>query len=363
MGDEERGITKAADGSEAPAQARDQDHPGLLAQRLVLGLAGVVLLAFILIKLKAVLLPTVLAFLVCCVLNPVVEAFNRRGVPRLPAVALTLAVGAGLVWLVLNHVLASLSDFREGLPPYAAKLGAMAGRLADGVSGRLDLATLSMIRERLADLSLGAPIAGLVDNFVSLTGHLALTLLFTLYFLPALPGLPDKVRAAFEGRRGERLGDAVLTIIDQVQRYVLAKTSLSLGLAAAVTVACHAFGVDFATTWGVFAFFLNFIPNLGVPVAVLPPVMVYAAQRGLGPGLWLLATLSVLQLISANLVEPKVLGRSVNLSPTATILSILVWGWIWGLVGMILAVPLMAVVKLACQNIPSLRPVASLMGG
>jgi predicted PurR-regulated permease PerM len=137
---------------------------------------------------------------------------------------------------------------------------------------------------------------------------------------------------------------------------------LSLALGLAVTLACHAFDVDFTTTWGIFAFFLNFIPNIGVPVATLPPTLICLLQHGGGPSVKLLVTLLAIQMIHGNLVEPKVLGRSVDLSPTATLLALLVWGWIWGLVGMILAVPLMAVVKLACQNFPAWRPVSSLMG-
>ena len=202
----------------------------------------------------------------------------------------------------------------------------------------------------------------LMDYVMSFTGHLMLTLLLTLYFLPALPALPGKIRSAFHGVRGEKIGSAVLTVIAQVQRYVLAKTLLSLGLGLAVTAACYAFKVDFTATWGIFAFFLNFVPNLGVPIATLHPVIVCLVQYGPGSSLKLLIALAAIQIVSGNIVEPKILGRSVNLSPTATLLAILVWGWIWGPIGMILAVPLMSVVKLTCQNFPALRPAADLMG-
>jgi predicted PurR-regulated permease PerM len=333
-----------------------------MGQRLIIGLAGVFLLAILLIQLKAVLLPTMLAFLICCVLNPLVETFKRRGIPKIVAIVLTLALGLGLIWLIFNYILASLAAFKDGFPRYAEKIDVLADHLTGLVSGRLDLMTVNIVRERISEISLGGSLSMLMDYVMSFTGHLTLTLLLTLYFLPGLPTLPGKLRHAFPGTRGERLGDAMLTIISQVQRYVLAKTLLSLGLGLAVTLACHAFEVDFTTTWGIFAFFLNFIPNLGVPVATLPPVLICLVQYGPGSCLRLLATLLALQLISGNLVEPRVLGRSVNLSPTTTLLALLVWGWIWGLIGMILAVPLMAVVKLTCQNFPALRPVASLMG-
>jgi predicted PurR-regulated permease PerM len=336
--------------------------PGQLGQLLVLGLAGVFLIAILLIELKVVLLPMVLAFLVCCVLNPLVEIFKKWGLPRFAAIILTLALGFGLIWLILNYVLASLTSFKDGFPRYAENIKDLGDYLTGLISGRFDFMTVGLVRDQLSKLSFGGSISMLMDYVMSFTGHLTLTALLTFYFLPALPTLPGKLRSAFPGRRGETIGGAVLTVIGQVQRYVLAKTLLSLGLGLAVTAACYAFEVDFAGTWGIFAFFLNFIPNLGVIVATFPPFLICALQYGPGAGLKLLIALAAVQIVSGNLVEPKVLGRSVNLSPTATLLAILVWGWIWGPVGMILAVPLMAVIKLTCQNFPALRPLASLMG-
>jgi predicted PurR-regulated permease PerM len=348
---------------ESPSGPRAPEAPlGQLGPRLALSLGGVFLLAILLIQLKVVLLPTVLAFLACCVLNPMVEAFRRRGLPRAVSVVLALAVGLGLIWLIFNYVVSSLTEFKDGFPRYAPNIQSLIDYVTAKVTDRFDLVTLTMIRQRLSSLSFGGVLSMLLNYVLTFAGHLTLTLLFILYFLPALPALPDKLRSAFPGERGQRLGRAMIDIIGQVQRYVLAKTLLSLALGLAVTLACHAFGVDFTTTWGVFAFFLNFIPNIGVPVATLPPVLVCLVQFGPASCLKLLAVLLALQLVHGNLVEPKVLGRSVDLSPTATLLALLVWGWIWGLIGMILAVPLMAVVKLACQNFPALRPAAALMG-
>ncbi|MDR2455727.1 MAG: AI-2E family transporter [Deltaproteobacteria bacterium] len=362
----EAGAAEPPPGSDrgAPheADAAPAALPGQLGQLLVLGLAGVFLIAILLIELKVVLLPMVLAFLVCCVLNPLVEIFKKWGLPRFAAIILTLAVGFGLIWLIMNYVLASLTSFKDGFPRYAENIKELGDYLTRLISGRFDFTTVGLVRDQLSKLSFGGSISMLMDYVMSFTGHLTLTALLTFYFLPALPTLPDKLRGAFPGRRGETIGGAVLTVIGQVQRYVLAKTLLSLGLGLAVTIACYAFKVDFAGTWGIFAFFLNFIPNLGVVVATVPPFLICIVQYGPGAGLKLLIALAAVQIVSGNLVEPKVLGRSVNLSPTATLLAILVWGWIWGPIGMILAVPLMAVVKLTCQNFPALRPLASLMG-
>jgi predicted PurR-regulated permease PerM len=155
---------------------------------------------------------------------------------------------------------------------------------------------------------------------------------------------------------------AVAQAGEQIQRYILAKTLLSCGLALALTSICYAFKVDFAASWGIFAFLLCFIPNLGPPLAVAPPFLVCLVQYGTSRALWLLAVLSLLEAVYGNWIEPLILGRSVHLSPTVTLLSFLFWGWLWGGVGMVLAVPLMAAVKCSCDNFKSLKPIGTLMG-
>jgi predicted PurR-regulated permease PerM len=144
----------------------------------------------------------------------------------------------------------------------------------------------------------------------------------------------------------------------------MAKTASSLLTGLGVTLTCLFFGLDFAVTWGVFGAALNFVPNLGSILTVLPPAAVALVQPELGDlssALGLAAVLTMVMVLNGSVLEPLMLERNVNLSPTASLLSLFLWGWLWGVMGLIVAVPAMVVVKFTCDNIESLRPIGVLL--
>jgi AI-2 transport protein TqsA len=320
------------------------------------------MLALIMTYLKVILLPMVLAFFITLILNPLATKFQAWGLPRPLAVLATVFLGLASVWLTANFIFTSLIAFRDGLPAYQDRLNALYDQLTALRDSRFSFLTFDLIKTHLSSFSFGGVFTGVFNNFFSLTGYLLLTAVFILYFLPAIPILPGKLQKAFPGPKGLELCRAVEGITDQIQRYILVKSLLSAGLGLLVGLACHVFGVDFAATWGIFAFFLNFIPTLGAIVASLGPAILCAIQISWGTALWFLLVLIVVMVLTGNFIEPRILGRSVNLSPTVAFLSILAWGWLWGGVGMIVAVPATAVIKFACERLPGLKPVGQLMG-
>ena len=130
-----------------------------------------------------------------------------------------------------------------------------------------------------------------------------------------------------------------------------------------VWIVLKIFGVDFAFLFGLLAFALNYIPNIGSLIATALRVGFAFFQFGnFWTPFWILIITTVLDNILGNIVEPRVMGKGLGLSPLLVFFSLLFWGWLWGIPGMILSVPLTAVVRIVCQNIPALRPVAVLMG-
>jgi predicted PurR-regulated permease PerM len=327
-----------------------------------LGLATLVLLSFILVQLKIVLLPVVMAFFIGCLLNPLVAFFRRHHFPRGVAVTAALLLGLAALWLAFNYVMLSLTTLLEGLPGYAPKMEGLLPSLTGFLGRHFKFLTPELLTSQLSGLSFGGLFSSFFSSLLSVTGYVVLTVVLTLYFLPALDGFPAKLQRAFPAPRGEILGGAVRQISAQIQRFILYKTILCVSLGAVFTLVCHLFKVDFAGSWGVMAFLFCFIPNLGAPLAILPPFLVCQAQYGWTSALWLLAVLVAAEALFGNYVEPKFLGRSINLSPTATFLAIIAWGWLWGAVGMIIAVPLMAVVRLTFDQLPGFRPFSALMG-
>jgi predicted PurR-regulated permease PerM len=150
----------------------------------------------------------------------------------------------------------------------------------------------------------------------------------------------------------------------QVRQYLLTKTLISLGTGALTTVILWIFGVDFALFWGFLAFLFNFIPNVGSLMAVVFPVLLAFLQFDtLVQPFLVLALLVGTQSTMGNIIEPKVMAFSLNLSPLVVLVALIFWGWLWGVVGMIIAVPMTAIIKIVFENIEDLQPLARLLGG
>jgi AI-2 transport protein TqsA len=165
-----------------------------------------------------------------------------------------------------------------------------------------------------------------------------------------------------DGRAG-RVRSMLEAINGQVRKYLVIKTAMSLVNGLMVWIVLALFGVDFAALFGLLAFLLNFIPSIGSLLATALRVGFAFFQFGtFWTPLWILVVTVSLDTVMGSFLEPKIMGKGLGLSPLLVFFSLLFWGWLWGIPGMILSVPLTAVVKIVCQNIPALRPVAVLMG-
>ncbi len=151
----------------------------------------------------------------------------------------------------------------------------------------------------------------------------------------------------------------------QIRSYLALKTIISIFTGMAFGMALRLFGVPMAFTFGVMAFLLNFVPNVGPLVASLLPIPLIILDPN-GTIIWMAITITVIcsiQLISGNLVEPKIMGNSSDLHPVTILLALMFWGMMWGVIGMFLATPITAAVKIVLERIDQTRPIASLMAG
>ncbi len=332
--------------------------------QVFLFLAVALILGWLLVTFKFIFLPMFLALFATFLLSPPVEWLYRRGLPRPLGIVITLAAAVGLCWLAASYISVSFVAFHDGFPKYEERIQELLAR-AKTLSQGFSFITADRVRDALQSISLSGLVGGTLNSFFTIVGYTSITLLFLLYFLPAFPRAADKIKRAFPDKRGHLLCQALTSVGRQVQSYIWAKTLTSLITGAGVTLPCLFFGVDFAVTWGVFAALLNFIPTIGTVLSVVPPVLVCALQPdlgGLGTALWLAGVLVVVMGLTGNVMEPLILGQSVNLSPTASLLALFLWGFLWGTVGMLIAVPAMAMVKFTCDSIEGLKPIGVMLG-
>jgi len=322
------------------------------------------MIGWLLVNLKFIFLPLFLAFFGAFLLSPPVEGLRRLGLPRPLAIILALAVAAVLVWLGSRYVVSNLLAFRDGLPRYEESLALLIGQARD-LTDSFPFLTVERLRNAMSGASLAGLVGEALNSFFTVLGYLLAALVFLLYFLAGYPSFPDRLRRAFPDQRGPLLCRAFEDIGRQVKSYILAKTASSLLTGLVVTLICMFFGLDFAVTWGIFGAALNFVPNIGAVLTILPPAAVALVQPGLdGPStaLGLSVALAVAQFIIGNILEPLILERNVNLAPAASLLALFLWGWLWGTVGLIIAVPAMVIIKFTCDNIESLNPIGVLLG-
>ncbi len=335
---------------------------------------------WILGQLAAVLRPLLLAAFLGYVLMPYYSRLRHR-LP--PALAIGLLAGATAVVLVILALTAyaSLIGLTEELPQLkgrAVMLVDEANSFVDRQAAAMGLPTTggeppsepgvaptkpakhprqdAIVERSLAWLSDAANVAagGLLEA--------ATAGLYLMFLLVGAERLPDRVRAAYPPDRAEQILDVAGRINSAIISYLKAKVKSSLILAIPVGVVLAVLGVKFALLWAVLTFLCNFIPYIGSVVAYTLPVGFGFLQLDLGyRPVTVAALLLVCHLVSAMVIEPMILGRAVGLSPLVILAALTVWGLVWGIPGMFLAVPLTVVLKIVFGHIEATRPVASLL--
>ena len=325
---------------------------------LFFALAFVMLLAAGLALARPYAVPIAVAVLIWFLINAMAEAM-QRAVPRAPwwvvlILAVALLFGAiGLMGSIVAGSLAALGAGVEGLD--AALVAALNGTLARfGLPQRLDLEMLhaGIDLERLFRLAFDT-VRGFASD-VSLIFLYVMFLLIDQRFyrskLAALVPNPDR-RAALE----ETLRD----IADTTRTYLWLMTAISAGVGVLTGLVCAVFGVPGAAFWGFLAFALNYIPTIGSILAVaIPSVYALLSLPSDTVLLGIVPLLSAVQFTAGEIVLPRVMGRRLNLSAFVILLSLVVWGALWGPAGMFLAIPIMVILTIVLAAFPATRPIA-----
>jgi len=310
---------------------------------------------------RPVLIPFILAVFLSYVIDPALTFLTRCRCPRPWAVPVVLVGTFVFLYLLGVLVYSSGKAFVTDLPKYQERLAEISGFLARGIGPvRIDLPSA------LGSLDinqLGRVVVKAIGPFFTVLGKLLLVFLFLVFIVAGRGRADAKIpRAIGDGHAG-RVRAIMDRINGQVQRYLIIKTAIGLGNGLMVWIVLSAFGVDFALLFGLLAFALNYIPNIGSVIATVLRVGFAFFQFGtFWTPFWILVITTGLDNVLGNVVEPRVMGKGLGLSPLLVFFSLLFWGWLWGIPGMILSVPLTAVVRIVCQNVPALKPVAVLMG-
>jgi len=319
---------------------------------------------------RALLLPLVLALLLSYLLAPLVRLFGRVRVKPALGAAIVLLSLVGLVVYGISRLAEpaagwlekapfSLQQLKQKLLPLKRPMEKVAQ-----ASGEIDkltstdegqTKTVVVQRNALADAIMTQTpefIASGVVMLILLYFLLAYDGVFLAKITRAIPRLTDKKRAV----------SIVREIEMQISRYLLTITLINIGLGTAVGVAVHFLGLRNPIMWGVLVALLNFVPYLGALTGIICMTLgAVLSFDSLGYALAIPASYLILATLEGNFITPLVLGRSLTLNPVIILIALTFWGWMWGISGMILAVPILATFKIFCDHIEPMSPIGEFM--
>jgi predicted PurR-regulated permease PerM len=236
--------------------------------------------------------------------------------------------------------------------------------LSQQAGGVLERFGMEHSQEAIPDLFDPQRIMGMVRTTLSNASGVAATgllvLLAVLFILAEAPSLKAKLQVAFNP--SPEAEERINQLLKRLSQYMSIKTLTSLATGVLIWAWLAFLGVDFAPLWGVLAFLLNFVPTIGSIVAAVPPVLLALVQLGFSEALFAAAGFMAVNIGIGNFVEPRIMGRGLGISTLAVFVSLLFWGWIFGLVGMFLAVPLTAALIATLDASAHTRPLAIMLG-
>lgn len=335
---------------------------------VLLSVLAVVAVGLVLLELRSVLLPFAGAVLLSYLFKPVVIWMKGRGVPMPLALVVVLLLVTVMLAGLGGILYSTTSSFLIALPRYEVRLlriseAGMVWTSQIASKWGLDLETYFAATAIDLGTITSALQAGLT-SFLGIFGNGLIVLLFLMFMLAGTGNLRSKIAVAFSSDRAAKVSEITHNIDGQIKEYLLAKTLISLATGILTTAITLIIGVDFAFLWGFLAFLLNFVPTFGSIVATIFPVIIALLQfESLFVPVLVLVLLMGTQFTMGNIIEPRLMGARLNLSPLAVLFSIIFWAWLWGPWGMVMAVPITASLKIVFENIEGLRPISVLLSG
>jgi AI-2 transport protein TqsA len=354
--------------------------------RFFITIIGLVVIGIVLKELSGIFVPLVIAIFLYFVFTPLNSWLINKKMPMIIITLLDIAITFGLLYGVGRIVVDSFFQFSESLPIYGDKLSNMVRATAASWGLTDPFFTQFSFDQLLASLNVKSIAGGLFSSTISLLGNVLFVLFFFVFVLsgnktiyeaikhryvfkkvsPELKKIKknlqrsdkmvdeEKLLDKFQHERHlreQQLETTFKKITEQIQRYIIAKVGINLLAGIVTTIVLSIIGVDFPIVWGLFVFLFNFIPTIGSALALVFPVLFTLVQFDtFGTVIVVLVLMASIQTLAFNVAEPMVLGKRLNLNPLLILLSVLVWGYIWGIVGMLLSVPLTAIIKIIISN-------------
>lgn len=340
-----------------PGSDRAQPNT-LLNTTLIMGL--ILMSIFAMMAGKSLLVPFAMALLLWFVINALARRLGKlaghEGEPRLGALAAAILIVIAACIAVAEVIATNVSAMVERAPTYLANIDVLSEKL----SGLIGLEAFGQLTAAIDSFDFDGLLLSLANGAAGVAGGVGTVVMYIAFLLAEQQFIGKKLRAMARSDERHTKVSAVFEEIGQrVRTYLFTKSLTSIAMAAIVWVALEIAGVDFAGFWAFLVFVLNFIPVVGGIISGLFPAALALVQfPTLTPFLIVVAGVGLAHMIIGNVVEPKYVGSSVNLSPLVVILALSIWGFIWGVAGMFLCVPITVIGMIIFSEFQSTQPIA-----
>jgi AI-2 transport protein TqsA len=328
------------------------------------GMILVWLTGYMLIAGRGLLIPVIIAIFIWHLLNTTNVSMRRlpyvgEHFPQWLSMVLALFVVSVFVKILIDIIANNVNDVIAASSRYQENLMGIFNRIDD----YFHIKILTNLDSFIKNLSVQGILVNIYGVFTALTGSALLIILYVVFLFVEQHYFQQKMDALFPQRNNRELVDNIIThIVNDTQTYLGIKTFLSLITATSSWIIMKSVGLDFAAFWALLIFFLNFIPNIGAIVATAFPMLLALIQfDSWVPFVIITSGIVTIQFVVGNIIEPRYLSKSLNLSPLVILFALALWGAIWGILGMFLSVPITVMMMIVFAHFEKTRPIAVLL--
>lgn len=325
----------------------------------------IILVALVVVMIVAqnIIIPFILAILFWFVIRVIKKLLSRvRFIRRIPDWTLTIistALLLSLLFLVISMITINIRYLSVTLPDYEENITKITRELRSSFELNFPL----VWNDLTADINFGNILSRIFSTLTGLFSNAFIVLIFLIFILLEESIFPDKIKAMYPDENKYKKVNSLIKKIDHsVSNYIAIKTLVSLLTGVLSYFALLSIGVDAPFFWAFLIFILNFIPSIGSLIATVFPAFFALLQFGsFTPAILVLAIVGAIQIIIGNFLEPRIMGTSMNISPLVVFLTLVLWGMMWGIAGMLLSVPITVIFILIMSEFKETRPIAILL--
>jgi predicted PurR-regulated permease PerM len=317
-----------------------------------------------------ILIPMTIAAATAYTLTPVVALLKRWRIPHFLAVLIVMLLLLGLGVLIAVIIFSEVADLARDFPKYQQAGLEFFNKAKDFIAGYLEQfpGLFPDLKNFKIDPSYFSGAGKIIFKGLGSVTSLAFSgflLFFLTYFmLSDYEMFVEKFRLLFGATRRDTTTSILNQIDKQLRGFITVKVGVTIGMSVVFTIGLLILGVPYAYIWGPLAGILNLIPYVGAIIGAIPPIAIAGITKGSAAAMIPVALLFlIVQILESNIITPKLTSNSVDLNPLAVLVSSIIWGYIWGGLGVVMAVPITAAVKVVCDNIEPLTPIGVLLGG